>query len=154
MPSCHYFLAFKVPPEQRGHSWGASARIDSNRNSSYSSLYKAWNDSLGQTCFELAYWFNYTPSYVILALYLYMIFIHFTVSNLFHKVIFHSFKIALCRAHDIYAWIHYGISIWLYFKWCKPNILNTTYMIKCSIQVNKYISMHCLWNKVVCACYR
>lgn len=123
MPSCHYFLAFKVPPEQRGHSWGASARIDSNRNSSYSSLYKAWNDSLGQTCFELAYWFNYTPSYVILALYLYMIFIHFTVSNLFHKVIFHSFKIALCRVHDIY--MHEYITVSQFD--CILNDVNQTY---------------------------
>lgn len=123
MPSCHYFLAFKVPPEQRGHSWGASARIDSNRNSSYSSLYKAWNDSLGQTCFELAYWFNYTPAYVILALYLYMIFIHFTVSNLFHKVIFHSFKIALCRVHDIY--MHEYITVSQFD--CILNDVNQTY---------------------------
>lgn len=123
MPSCHYFLAFKVPPEQRGHSWGASARIDSNRNSSYSSLYKAWNDSLGQTCFELAYWFNYTPAYVILALYLYMIFIHFTVSNLFHKVIFHSFKIALCRVHDIYMHEYITVS---HFD-CILNDVNQTY---------------------------
>lgn len=123
MPSCHYFLAFKVPPEQRGHSWGASARIDSNRNSSYSSLYKAWNDSLGQTCFELAYWFNYTPSYVILALYLNMIFIHFTVSNLFHKVIFHSFKIALCRVHDIY--MHEYITVSQFD--CTLNDVNQTY---------------------------
>lgn len=123
MPSCHYFLAFKVPPEQQGHSWGASARIDSNRNSSYSSLYKAWNDSLGQTCFELAYWFNYTPSYVILALYLYMIFIHFTVSNLFHKVIFHSFKIALCRVHDIY--MHEYITVSQFD--CNLNDVNQTY---------------------------
>lgn len=123
MPSCHYFLAFKVPPEQRGHSWGASARIDSNRNSSYSSLYKAWNDSLGQTCFELAYWFNYTPSYTILALYLYMIFIHFTVSNLFHKVIFHSFKIALCRVHDIY--MHEYITVSQFD--CTLNDVNQTY---------------------------
>lgn len=123
MPSCHYFLAFKVPPEQRGHSWGASARIDSNRNSSYSSLYKAWNDSLGQTCFELAYWFNYTPSYAILALYLYMIFIHFTVSNLFHKVIFHSFKIALCRVHDIY--MHEYITVSQFD--CILNDVNQTY---------------------------
>lgn len=123
MPSCHYFLAFKVPPEQRGHSWGASARIDSNRNSSYSSLYKAWNDSLCQTCFELAYWFNYTPSYVILALYLYMIFIHFTVSNLFHKVIFHSFKIALCRVHDIY--MHEYITVSQFD--CILNDVNQTY---------------------------
>lgn len=123
MPSCHYFLAFKVPPEQRGHSWGASARIDSNRNSSYSSLYKAWNDSLGQTCFELAYWFNYTPSYTILALYLYMIFIHFTVSNLFHKVIFHSFKIALCRVHDIY--MHEYITVSQFD--CILNDVNQTY---------------------------
>lgn len=123
MPSCHYFLAFKVPPEQRGHSWGASARIDSNRNSSYSSLYKAWNDSLCQTCFELAYWFNYTPSYVILALYLYMIFIHFTVSNLFHKVIFHSFKIALCRVHDIY--MHEYITVSQFD--CNLNDVNQTY---------------------------
>lgn len=123
MPSCHYFLAFKVPPEQRGHSWGASARIDSNRNSSYSSLYKAWNDSLGQTCFELAYWFNYTPAYVILALHLYMIFIHFTVSNLFHKVIFHSFKIALCRVHDIY--MHEYITVSQFD--CILNDVNQTY---------------------------
>lgn len=123
MPSCHYFLAFKVPPEQRGHSWGASARIDSNRNSSYSSLYKAWNDSLGQTCFELAYWFNYTPSYAILALYLYMIFIYFTVSNLFHKVIFHSFKIALCRVHDIY--MHEYITVSQFD--CTLNDVNQTY---------------------------
>lgn len=67
--------------------------------------------------------FNYTPSYVILLLYLYMIFMYFTVSNLFKKVIFHSFKIALCRVHDIY--MHEYITVSQFD--CTLNDVNQTY---------------------------
>lgn len=151
VPSCHNFLAFKVPPEQWGHSWGACARIDPNRNSSNSPLYKTWNNSLCQTCFEfgslilnmLSHWFYF------------VVHVYFIALNLSIKVIY----LIPLKLHWVeymeYTCVH-NISIWLYmyFKHIKIKHIEHNMYDWMSNIIYMYIFMYYLWKNVICACYR